>query len=97
MEDPESDAVERIREEIRLAVTHDHAETIVLGCAGMVDLAKALTEELGLPVIDGVAAATKLMEALIGLGLKTSKVGGYAAPLEKAYLGNFARFSPGKN
>ena len=96
LEDPESDAVERIREEIRLAVTQDHAETVVLGCAGMVDFAKALTAEFGLPVIDGVAAATKLMEALIGLGLKTSKVGGYASPLEKAYLGDLARFSPGK-
>jgi len=94
LEDPGSDAVERIREEIRGAVYQDHAETIVLGCAGMADLARALTEEFGLPVIDGVASATKLIEALVGLGLKTSKVGGYAAPREKAYSGDLARFGP---
>jgi allantoin racemase len=94
LEDPDSDAVERIREEIRVAVSEDHAETIILGCAGMADLARALTEEFRLPVIDGVAAATKLIEALVGLGLKTSKVGGYAAPREKQYSGDLARFSP---
>jgi allantoin racemase len=94
LEDPESDAVERIRAEIRAAVSQDHAETIILGCAGMADLARSLTREFQLPVIDGVVAATKLMEALVGLGLKTSKLGGYAAPREKAYLGDLSRFSP---
>ncbi|NIP45123.1 MAG: aspartate/glutamate racemase family protein [Gammaproteobacteria bacterium] len=97
LEDRESDAVDRIRAEIRAAISEEQAETIVLGCAGMTDLTRALTEEFRVPVIDGVAAATKLMEALIGLGLKTSKVGGYAAPLPKTYLGDFARFSPKEN
>jgi len=32
-------------------------------------------------VIDGVAAAVKLAEAVVGLGLGTSKALGYAAPL----------------
>lgn len=94
LEDSESGAVDRVREEIRAAIGEDRAETIILGCAGMTDLAGAWTNEFRLPVIDGVAAATRLMEALIGLGLKTSKVGGYAAPLPKAYLGEFARFRP---
>ena len=41
-------------------------------------------------------AATRLVEALVGLGLRTSKVGGGpAAPRPKAYAGDFARFAPG--
>ena len=67
----------------------------MLGCAGMADLAADLTRRLGLPVIDGVVAATRMVEALVGVGLRTSKVGGYAAPLPKRYSGEFGRFAPG--
>ena len=94
LEDPQSDALDRIREQIRLAVQQDDADTIILGCAGMADLANALSDEFRLPVIEGVTAATRLMEALIGLGLKTSKTGAYATPLKKAYSGELARFAP---
>ncbi|WP_395455889.1 aspartate/glutamate racemase family protein [Azospirillum melinis] len=84
LEDPASGAVERVRAEIRRAVEQDGAETIVLGCAGMADLARSLSDEMGLPVVDGVTAAVKLVEGLAALGLRTSKVGGYAPPLPKA-------------
>ncbi len=94
LEDPKSDAVERLRAEIARAVAEDRCEAIVLGCAGMADLNAALAAEFGLPVIDGVAAAVKLVEAVAGLGLGTSKVGGYAAPLHKRYTGEFERFAP---
>ena len=57
---------------------------------GMADLAASLAAEHGLPVIDGVAAAVKLAEALVGLGLATSKRGPYAKPLPKAFTGAFA-------
>ena len=60
----------------------------------MADLTQALGREFGLPVIDGVAAGVKLAEALVGLGLATSKVGGYAPPAAKAYAGDLARFAP---
>jgi allantoin racemase len=60
----------------------------------MADLARALTVEFGLPVIDGVAAAVKLLEGVLSLGLATSKIGGYAAPLPKSYVGDFARYQP---
>jgi allantoin racemase len=45
-------------------------------------------------VIDGVASAVKLAEALATLGLKTSKIGAYADPRPKTYLGSFAPFGP---
>ncbi|HSK39222.1 MAG TPA: aspartate/glutamate racemase family protein [Arenibaculum sp.] len=76
------------------AVARDRAEVIVLGCAGMAGLCRWLTGEFGLPVVDGVTAAVKLVEGLVGLGLRTSKAGAYAPPLPKTYAGELARFAP---
>ena len=83
LEDPASNARRDISAEIARAVREDRAGAIVLGCAGMADLAAALSAEHGLPVVDGVAAAVKLAEALSVLRLKTSKLDGYAAPRAK--------------
>jgi allantoin racemase len=94
LEDPTSGAVDRLRAEIGRAVAEDRCEAILLGCAGMADLNRALGEEFGLPVIDGVAAAVRLAEAVAGLGLGTSKAGGYAAPARKRYAGELERFAP---
>jgi allantoin racemase len=94
LDDPASNASAQISAEIERARHEDRAEAIVLGCAGMADLAMRLSEQHGLPVIDGVASAVKLAEACSVLGLKTSKTGAYATPLPKAYLGAFAAFAP---
>jgi allantoin racemase len=81
LEEEGSGAREKVRDEILRAVREDRAEAVVLGCAGMADLTDWLTQETGVPVIDGVTVATRLVEALVGCGLKTSKVGAYAAPI----------------
>lgn len=73
----------RICAEIRAAMELDRAEAIVLGCAGMTDLATSLSEEFGLPVLDGVACAVALCEAVSRIGLATTKLGGYAYPAAK--------------
>ena len=79
-------AVRAIVAEARKAVEEDHAEVITLGCAGMAGLEEAITNELHVPVIDGVGAAVKLAEALVGLGLKTSKRSTYATPEPKQII-----------
>jgi allantoin racemase len=94
LDDPASNATARISAEIELSKQEEHAEVIVLGCAGMADLAARLSETHGLPVIDGVASAVKLAEAFGALGLKTSKIGAYALPRAKPYLGAFTPFQP---
>ena len=94
LEAPRSGARRRISEEIRLAVEKDRAEAIVLGCAGMAELASELAGQHGIPVLDGVACAVKLAESAVALGLKTSKTGGYAHPRGKRFTGMFERFSP---
>jgi len=80
-------AIRSIVEEARKAVETDGAEVICLGCAGMAGLEEAITAALGVPVIDGVAAAVKLAEAVVGLGLKTSKISTYAKPDAKKIIG----------
>ena len=92
LEDAASDAYAHISSEIRAALMEDRAEAIVLGCAGMTDLAARLSKDHGVPVIDGVGAAVKLIESLAALGLKTSKRTTYAAPLHKAYAGAVPNF-----
>ena len=94
LEDPNSGARDRLRNEIVRAIAEDSAEAIVLGCAGMADLARTLSHEFGLPVIDGVGAAVKQAEALVALGLTTSKRGAYAPPVAKPYTGALAGFAP---
>jgi allantoin racemase len=94
LEEPGSDARRAIEMEIEQALTHDGAEAIVLGCAGMTDLARDLERKAGVPVLDGVACAVSLAESLVRLGLKTSKRRTYAAPLAKSYTGEFKRFAP---
>lgn len=53
-----------ISAEIARAIGEDGPQSIVLGCAGMADLARTMEAEHGLPVIDGVAAAVLLAQAL---------------------------------
>ena len=81
-----------ILEECRRALAEDECEAIVLGCGGMADLATLISHELGIPVIDGVSAAVKFIEALVGLQLSTSKVGDLAYPIAKPYLGILSSF-----
>ncbi|MDX1413795.1 MAG: aspartate/glutamate racemase family protein [Candidatus Promineifilaceae bacterium] len=64
------------------ALEEEDADVICLGCAGMGtgELDKRLQKALGVPVLDGVVCAVKLLEGLIGYGLSTSKRRVYAQP-----------------
>jgi allantoin racemase len=68
------------------ALEEDGAEVICLGCAGMAGLDKDLETELGVPVVDGVASALKILEGMVRYGLKTSKRLAYARPGRKDLL-----------
>lgn len=94
LEDPGSGAVVKLRNEIMRALEEDRAEAIVLGCAGMADLAAEFQRDFDVPVIDGVGAAVKQAEALLALGLTTSKRGAYAFPAAKPYKGALETFAP---
>jgi allantoin racemase len=65
------------------AIEEDGAEAILLGCAGMGPIDKAMQEELGVPVIDGTAAAVKMLEGLIAYGVTTSRIAAFMPPERK--------------
>lgn len=56
----------------------DHAEAVVLGCAGLADLVDPLSDRLGVPVIDGVAAGVGIAAGLVAMGLNTSRANTFA-------------------
>ncbi len=93
LEESGSTAYEQILQECRLALAEDEAEAIVLGCGGMADLAAKLAARLGVPVIEGVTAGVKLLEAVVALGLGTSKARDYAYPIAKPCLGLLDKFA----
>lgn len=82
LEDPSARSA--ILAECRDAVAADGADVVVLGCAGMADLCAWLTGEVGVPVLDGVAAATRAAESLVALGVTTSRRSEYAPPPPKS-------------
>jgi len=79
-------ALDAVVAQARRAIEEDQAEVIVLGCGGMAGLDSAVRDATGVPVVDGVAAAVKLAESLVQLGLTTSKVRAYAPPRHKTVL-----------
>lgn len=88
LEESGDDAVKAyLMKEARIALEQDGADVILLGCAGLTGFDKVMQAELGVPVIDGVVAALKFMEALVGYGMTTSKYKAYL-PLDEVELKN---------
>ena len=94
LDQPGSAARRIILDECRRALDEDGSDAIVLGCAGMAELCREIEDALGAPVVEGVTAAVKWVEALVSLRLGTAKRGDYARPLAKRYDGALAAFSP---
>ena len=63
--DSDPNTIEPIGDLCEKALAQDGSRAIVLGCAAMAPFAGALERRLGVPVVDGVVAATLLAEALV--------------------------------
>lgn len=83
LEEGDPETLDKIRAEIKAAISEDKAEAIVLGCAGMADLMQQLSNEFGIPIIDGITCAVGMAETLVSAGLTTSKMGTYAPVVDK--------------
>ena len=94
LEEISNDNLDKLNKGIEKTILEDNSEAIILGCAGMSNLAKDLELNHGLPVIEGVSSAVVLIEGLINLQIKTSKIGSYALPREKQYTGVLSKFRP---
>ena len=71
--------LEAFTDAARTAMAEDGAEAVVLGCAGLADLVGPLSRALGIPVVDGVAAAVGIATGLVAMGLNTSRANTFAA------------------
>lgn len=60
-----SDLAQALTEEAALAVSQDHAEVIVLGCAGFTGLDKRIAAETGVPVLDGVICGLIVLSGIL--------------------------------
>jgi allantoin racemase len=84
--DSDPDARKVVTEACREALEADGSDVLVLGCAGMADMCAPISTELGVPVVDGVTAATLTVQSLVAMGLGTSKRGEFAMPPDKDYV-----------
>jgi allantoin racemase len=94
LEDASAEVLQCLEDAALRALRSDNSHAIVLGCAGMASMCERLSQRLGVPVIDGVAAAVMLCEAWTGRGSPASKTGGYAYPLPKTYTGWAQHLAP---
>jgi allantoin racemase len=90
--DRDPDALKVVTEACARAVEGDGADAVVLGCAGMSTWCERIAAEVGVPVIDGVAAAVLSVQSLITMGLRTGALGEFAAPPPKPYSGPLSAF-----
>jgi allantoin racemase len=85
-------AVKRVSDACRAALDQDGSDAIVLGCASMSRWCTELSTTLGVPVVDGVAAAVLQVQSLVTMGLRTGVLGEYAPPPRKRYTGALREF-----
>ncbi|MGB6371344.1 MAG: aspartate/glutamate racemase family protein [Atribacterota bacterium] len=62
------------------------ADVIILGCGSILGVAEAASCELGIPVIIPAAAALKMCEAMISMGVAQSKKGFYPPAAKKRIM-----------
>ncbi len=86
LEDASPLAVDSIARLAGEAVTERGADVIVLGCAGMADLCAVIQARIGVPVVDGIAAAVGMAVGMARMGVGTSKRDEYALPPSRASM-----------
>jgi allantoin racemase len=69
-----------LTEQIQHAVKTDHAEVVILACAGLCGYDRELSRRAGVPVLDPVAVGVKMAESLVGLEVAHSKIRKFAPP-----------------
>lgn len=72
-------------------IKNDWSEAIVLGGGAWAGLGKEIQKEVDFPVIEPTSTALKLMEVILDLGLKVSKVRKWSKPLEEMYGQKYLR------
>jgi allantoin racemase len=69
-----------LTEQVRTIVAEDHAEVVILACAGLCGYDAELGRLASVPILDPVAVGVSVAESLVRLGLSHSKVRKFAVP-----------------
>lgn len=83
---PGEDRLELFLEAAQHSLTDDGAEVLILAGAVLSGLEVELGDRLAVPVLDPVKCAVAQAQALVQLGLHTSRYGGFAHSPRKACL-----------
>jgi Asp/Glu/hydantoin racemase len=78
---------EKVLAECLRAIAEDDAEVIIIGGGPIAGLAREIRNEVPVPLIDGISAAVKLAEAIVGLGPRPARKGSFARPAPKPAQG----------
>jgi Asp/Glu/hydantoin racemase len=84
VQDEKADA---LIEACRLAVEQDEADVVILGGAPLAGLAGRVADRVKVPLVDGVAAAVRQAEVLVGLRPRKAVAGSFRTPDAKAITG----------
>lgn len=90
----EDELEQHLFETSRQAISQDGAEVIVLGCCGLAGMDKRLHARLGVPVLDPVACAVKVLEDLVDLKQRTSRVMSFRTVIPQNYKNVAEVFRP---
>jgi Asp/Glu/hydantoin racemase len=71
----------------RQAVAEDGADVVILAGAPLAGLARELTGQIPVPVVDGISAGIRMAEAVVGLKSGPHLAGAFAAPPVKERKG----------
>lgn len=88
----------RLREVIK-EMKEEYIDVVILGCAGFTGLNKSVHEIAELekiPIIEPVSVGTKILEILVRLKLKQSKIGIFQSPFPKRIPGFLSELFGGK-
>ncbi|MHC6178090.1 aspartate/glutamate racemase family protein [Glutamicibacter endophyticus] len=78
---------DKLVELARHAVEHDGADVIILAGAPLAGLAREVSDQIPVPVVDGISAGVKLTEAIVALHSGTHRAGSYGPPPRKERRG----------
>lgn len=83
----QSEFADRLVDLAERAVREDGADVIITAGAPLAGLASRVRDRVPVPLVEGVAAAVKIAEAMVTLDPRPPKVGTFARPVAKSSVG----------
>ncbi|MEH6576999.1 MAG: aspartate/glutamate racemase family protein [Amphritea sp.] len=78
---------ERLIELAHEAINQDGADTLIMAGAPLAGIARTVSSQIPVPVLDGVTCALTQAQAMVNMGAATPSAGSYAQTPEKPYIG----------